>query len=223
MLPDISHISNRQFKIRDFEEDRVATLKANPGLRYDGKFNGVYRFSGSFYLTDQDGKLIEAFGIIILIGKNYPNAFPLVFSVDGKIDKSDDFHISAEGVICVEHTYIANQLANSGLRLFDFIQYYFPKYFSWVLLKQYGNTENLEEWSHQDQGTIEVYEHLLKTTDKTVIKRFLMGFLEVKKISRNDQCYCGSSKKLKKCHYNAAIFLRSTEKKSISNDIALFL
>lgn len=222
MFPDINLISNRKFKIRNFEEDKIATLEANPGLRYDGIVESFRRFSGNFYLTNSEGKLIESFGIIIFIAKVYPNTFPIVFSVDEKIEKSDEFHISKEGEICLEHPYIANKLASSSLRIFDFINNYLPKYFSWVLLRQSGLTENLQEWAHQDKGTIQVYEALLDTTDRSVIKQFLEVLVGVKKIGRNDKCYCGGSRKLKYCHYEAALFLKSTPKEIIIKDISLF-
>jgi len=222
MLPDINRISNRQFTIRNFEEDRITTLETNSGLRYDGQVDTFRRFSGNFYLTNSAGELIESFGVIILIPKTYPNAFPIVISNDDKIQKSDDFHINKDGVICVEHTYIANKLASSGLRLFDFINYYLPKYFSWVLLKQSGQTEKLQEWAHQEAGTIQLYETLLNTTDKSYIKQFLESYLSAKKIGRNDKCYCGSGRKLKRCHFEVVLFLKSTSNDSITKDVFLF-
>lgn len=222
MLPDINLISSRQFKIRNFEEDKIATLEANPGLRYDGQVDAFRRFSGNFYLTNPDGELIESFGVRILIAKAYPNTFPIVISTDDKIERSDEFHISKEGIICVEHTYIANKLASSEFRIFDFVNYYLPKYFSWVLLKQCGLSENLQEWGHQELGTIQLYENLLNTSDKLAIKQFLEGYLSRKKIGRNDKCYCGSGEKLKRCHWETVLFLKSTSKESITKDVSLF-
>lgn len=222
MLASTNLISNKKFKIRNFEEDKTATLEANSGLRYDGIVNDFYRFSGNFFLKDAKGGLIESFGIILLLPKNYPNAFPIVFSTDGKIEKSDDFHISKEGEICVEHTYVANNLVRGGLRLYDFIDYYLPKYFSWVLLKRCGLSSELEEWGHQDKGTIQLYETLLNNTDGKAIKKFLEKYLSVTKIKRNDRCYCGSGTKLKNCHYEVAFFLKSTPRKVIQMDISLF-
>lgn len=222
MLLDTNLISNRKFKIRNFEEDKIATLEANPGLRYEGKIDGIHKFCGNFYLTNSEGELIESFGIVICLSKKYPNCFPFLLSTDDKIDKIDDYHISKDGIICVEHTYVAMNLASASLRLFDFISYYLPRYFSWVLLKQKGLSENLEEWAHQDKGTIQVYETLLNTTDKSVIKQFLEGFLSVKKIGRNNKCYCGSRRNLKDCHYESAHFLKAIPRDTIKEDIALF-
>jgi hypothetical protein len=222
MLPTINLTSNRSFKIRNFEEDRIATLHAHPGLRYNGIVNSFYKFSGDFYLTNLNGELIETFEIALLIGKSYPNIFPLLFLLDEKIEKSDGYHIDEFGCICLEHTYIANALAKSSLRIYDFINYYLPKYFSWALLKKHSKTESLQEWEHKDKGTKQVYEILLETTDSNIIKLFLENYCIASEIRRNDKCYCGNDRKLKNCHYEAVLFLKNTPKEYISKDISLF-
>ena len=121
MLPIISLTSNKRIKIRNFEEDKNATLKACPGLKYMGMDKGCFLFAGDFFLTNESYDLIESFEIRILIGSLYPNTFPIVILTGDKIEKSDDYHISKEGIICFEHTYIANELASRGLRLYDFV------------------------------------------------------------------------------------------------------
>lgn len=222
MLQTINLTSNRSFRIRNFEEDKIATLNAHKGLRYIGKVKGFYKFSGNFYLTNPQNILIESFEITILLAKNYPNTFPIVILLDDKFEKTDDYHISEQGIICFEHTYICNALAKSEIRLYDFANHYLPKYFSWVLVKKYGNTEKLQEWAHHGDGTKQVYEILLGITDKHIIRKFLENFCSVKDISRNDKCYCGNGKKLKHCHYNAALFLDATSRNIIQKDIELF-
>lgn len=222
MLPIINLTSNRNFKIRSFEEDKIATLKAHPGLRYIGKVKDLFKFSGNFYLTDPNGDLIESFEIVILIGKAYPNTFPLVCLLDDKIEKVDDYHMDKSGFICLEHTYVINALVSGGLRLYDFINYYLPKYFSWALVKKYGDAEMLQEWAHKEGGNRQVYETLLATTDKEWIKLFLENYIKAVDIRRNDLCYCANGKKLKNCHYDAALFLKGTSKKDILKDLNLF-
>ncbi len=222
MLPIINLTSNRGFEIRSFEEDKIATLSANKGLRYVGISNDLFKFSGNFYLTNPQDQLIESFEIVILVDKGYPNSFPNVILLDEKIEKSDDYHISKEGVVCFEHTYIANSLAKNGLRLYDFINYYLPKYFSWALVKKHGNAKGLKEWLHKEEGTKQFYETLLETTDSSIIHLFLKNYSDVTKIRRNDKCYCGKGKKLKLCHYYEALYLKATPKTIIKNDIQLF-
>lgn len=222
MLPTTNRTLNRNFRIRNFEEDRIATLNAHRGLRYIGKDDNFFKFCGNFYLTDSEGGLIESFEIAIIVGKNYPNTFPNVILLDDKIERSDDYHISKEGVICFEHTYVTNVLAKSGLRLYDFVNYFFPKYFSWALVKKNGNAQDLQEWNHKDDGTKQLYETILETTDRDAIRLFLKNYCGMKKIRRNDRCYCGENKKLKHCHYDVALFLKSTSKGQIFKDISLF-
>ncbi len=222
MLPIINLTSNSDFKIRNFEEDKIATLKAHPGLRYVGKVKDFFKFSGNFYLTGPAGELIESFEIAMLVDKKYPNTFPVVMLLDDKIQKSDDYHMDTSGLICFEHTYVVNALVHGGLRLFDFANYYLPKYFSWALVKKYGDAEMLEEWAHKEGGTKQVYETLLATTNKEWIRHFLENYLNASGIERNDPCYCRGGKKLKYCHYEAAMFLKATPKKTIATDLSLF-
>ena len=222
MLQITNLTSNRQFKIRNFDEDKIATLNAHPGLRYEGKTDGYYKFSGNYYLLDNIGELIESFEIAILVHKSYPNTFPIIALLDDKIDRLDEFHVNELGIVCIEHTYIANKLANEGLRIYDFVNYYLHKYFSWALVKKSGVAVLLQEWAHHDEGTIQVYETLFEISDKIQIASFLNNYLAVHKIGRNDKCYCGCGKKLKYCHYDAALFLKNIPRKEIEKDIALF-
>lgn len=222
MLPIINLTSNRNFSIRNFEEDKIATLKAHKGLRYVGKVNDFFKFSGNFYLTNPHGDLIESFEIVILVSRAYPNVFPIVFSVDDKIEKIEGFHISKEGEICVEHPYVANKITSAGLRVYDFINYYLPKYFSWVLLKQNSITENLQEWAHGNDGTSQFYENLLDISDKNTIRLFLENYCKANKLRRNDKCYCGNAKKIKHCHIEATQYLEATSKQTIFKDLSLF-
>lgn len=218
MLNNTSLTLDRGFKIRNFEEDKIAILNRNPGLHFVIQNDGTYIFSGNYYLTDKEGRLIKSFNIKISPLKKYPNAVPIVFSTGDEIEKIDDYHISKEGIICFDHTYTLNKLASEGLRLYDFIEFYFPKYFSWVLLKQNDKTENLKEWAHQDGGTIQYFQEILGIDDIDKISDFLDNYLRIRKPSRNEKCYCGSGMKLKNCHLNAVNILRSTSKKELHND-----
>lgn len=220
MLNNISPTLNRGFKIRNFEEDKIAILNRNPGLHFVIQDDGTYIFSGNYYLTDKEGRLIKAFNIKISPLKKYPNAVPIVYSTGDEIEKIDDYHISKEGVICFDHTYTLNKIASGGLRLYDFIEFYFPKYFSWVLLKQNERTEKLKEWAHQDDGTIQYFQEILEINEIEKINVFLENYLSVAKPRRNEKCYCGSGIKLKKCHLDAVNILRATSKKELQGDLS---
>lgn len=219
MLTTISLTSNRDFKIKNFEEDKIAVLNRNPGLHFEGKKDGMYIFTGNYYLKNDEGKLIKSFNIRIILLKNYPNVVPIIFSTSDEIEKIDDYHISKEGIICFDHTYNLNKIASGGLRLYDFIEHYFPKYFSWVLLKQNGKAEKLKEWAHQDEGTIQYFQEILRINDIEKISSFLECYLRVSKPRRNERCYCGSGIKLKKCHLDAVNTLRATSRKELQGDL----
>lgn len=223
--------SSRKFKIKNFEEDKAATLSSNKGLHYLGKVEdefdvSFHQFKGGYYLTNDNYELIESFEISILIKASspdaYPNSFPIVFLLDDKIKKIEDNHISESGLICFEHTYICNHLAKSGLRIYDFCNYFLKKYFCWVLYKPFDKSNDLIEWQHKERGTIQFYELLLGTKNKSKIELFIDNYCNSPNINRNRQCYCGSGKKLKYCHYKLALILKSTSLDKIKEDFLSF-
>lgn len=222
MFPIINHISNRGFKIRNFEEDKIATLNANRGLRYEGVFENNHLFCGNFYLITSEGHLIEVFEIEMFIGSDYPNNFPIVKLIGNMIELTEDNHISKDGVICFDHPYIINSIKKCGIRIYDFVNFYLPKYFSWVLIKKYGDPIILQEWAHGTEGTKQFYKALLGTTKNETIVVFLENFCDNPRIQRNTKCYCGSGKKLKSCHLISAQYLKATPLKYILTDIKLF-
>jgi hypothetical protein len=221
MLQDINHIINRNFSIRNFTEDKNAVLKANPGLRYDGLINGANIFSGNYFLLDQNNELIQSFNISIIVPTYGRDKIPVVITTDDRVMKTEEYHNSEMG-ICFEQKYFLNRLAITGMRLYDFIEFFFPRYFSWILLKQHGIEENLDEWAHGEKGIIQFYEELLKSTDKCFIKNFLIKYVNGKNNIRNKECYCGSKLKIKKCHFKEINFLNYTPRNIIKEDIQWF-
>jgi hypothetical protein len=217
-------------KIKNFEDDKDSVLELNPGLRYDGIVNirnkkGVEkykRFSGQYYLLDADRHLLESFEVVIAVDNKYPNSFPILMLCDDHFDKSLKYHMNEKGLVCLEHTYIANAIAACGLRLLDFVNYYLPRYFSWALVKKFGDATTLEEWDHHEKGTIELYQILIGTNDKQAIKFFLESYLNEPKPRRNTVCYCGNGSKLKDCHWHEALFLHTTSRDQIKHDLILF-
>lgn len=222
MLPIIDLTSNRSFNISNFNQDKKATLNAHTGLVYCGFKDNRHIFRGVFNLCNPEQLLIQSFNIKITLDKTYPYTFPSVILLDGEVERSDDYHISSKGVICLEHPYVANTLAKKGIKLYDFVNYYLPKYFSWVLVKKYGNEKILQEWAHAEDGTKQIYMMLLDSNDDTFILSFLTNYCNEAETLRNSKCYCNSNKKLKNCHYEAVLFLDGINRDTLLSDIGLF-
>jgi hypothetical protein len=222
MLQISSHISDRGREIKNFEEDRIAVLQANPGLKFIVCKKDLFKFQGKFYVTDERESVIDWFDIAIVFNKKYPYIFPLLFELSEKIERNDSNHIDKNGSICLEFPYIINSIEKSKIRVYDFVNHYVKKYFMWILLKKASNTDSLKEWSHKEDGKIEFYQELLGSKDNFFIKNFLTAYCSSKKHSRNLYCYCGIDKKLKFCHMPAVQMLNDTDTNEIYKDIELF-
>jgi hypothetical protein len=213
-------ISKNKFKT--LKDDLTATLRKNSGLRveYSGKDKTILK--GKYYLCNENDELIEHFDITICVGKGYPYFFPILIENSMKIERHIDNHINENGIACVEIDKFTKVIAKYGISIFDFIEYYVKKYFSWQLVKKQEGTSNLTEWAHYAEGDIQMYMSIIGSNDQNVIYDFLSNYLLNKNIGRNDKCICGSNKKLKQCHEDLVLLLKDIGYKQIEKDINLF-
>ena len=222
MYKDINlHLISKN-KFKTLKDDLTATLKKNSGLRveYSGKDKTILK--GKYYLCNNNDELIEHFDITICVGKGYPYFFPILIENSEKIERHIDNHIDDNGVACVEIDKFAKVIAKYGISIYDFIEYYVKKYFSWQLVKQNEGDENLTEWAHHSAGDIQMYMGLIGSEDSGVIFNFLLNFLANKNIGRNDKCFCGSNLKLKQCHEDLVLLFKDIGYNQIEKDINLF-
>lgn len=142
-----------------------------PCLSGSDCFNGCYEISISF-------------------GEN-PTGLPKVFETGGRIEKLAkemgkpiiDLHVYPSDNSCCLGVYIP-----TSITLYDFIVGHVYPYFVWqAYFDKYRKVPPCGEHSHGESGIIEYlqdwYEYLQ----------------DIKKIGRNDPCFCGSGKKYKKC------------------------
>ena len=128
--------------------------------------------------------------ISISFGEN-PTGLPKVFETGGRIEKLAkeigkpiiDLHVYPSDNSCCLGVYIPLTVT-----LYDFIVGHVYPYFVWqAYFDKYRKVPPCGEYSHGESGIIEYlqdwYEYLQ----------------DIKKIGRNDPCFCGSGKKYKKC------------------------
>lgn len=177
------------------EVERV--LKIYPTLQSDFS-SKVPILSGRFTAHDpKSGLEIEDYEIRVHLPNAYPNALPKVWETEGKIKR----HLLADGSLCFGNPQDIGNLVKDGLRLGDF----FSRVLNPHLCREYAvdtvQTYPDGERSHGLEGVWEGYYDLFKTTDKATILNELSLILSRSRMARNQPCYCGSSKKYKRCHY----------------------
>lgn len=162
--------------------------------------DGVPCIFGSLLLTDEYGVIDDAYQIEIKAVPNYPNKFPSVFEIGGRIPKNYDWHIFEDtGNCCIASPPEEIIICNNGITLVSFIDNQVRNYFySQIFRNQNGYF--LKERSHGAKGWIEFFEETFMTDNIFNIEFGLNQIIQGKKIDRVSTCFCGSGKKYRKCH-----------------------
>lgn len=206
--------------IRNLGDDLYLTLRSNPDFRFSMIANDTICIEGRYDLLNPDGKRIDWFFIRILVGNQYPHSFPRLYEL-GKIERNDDNHIGEDGKVCTDFTYVELGLQREGIRIFDFVNYYMKKYFSWYLVKISDPSFKLSEWSHGKLGVVQFYELLFKTKNKTLIRSYLSQYLTLR-LSRQRGCFCNEVSSQTNCHIDEMRALNPIPPICILKDINLF-
>ncbi len=173
--------------------DKKAVLRKYPSLIYD---SGKDMFKGQLVLPDGDVYEIEISSL-----RQFPNSFPIVKEVGGRIPPKMDRHIYTDSCSCCFCPPAKEEilLKTRVKTLIDFIDLIVVPFFQNNSFYEINLSYAEGEYSHYF-GILEGYCDLLNVSDYRVILRVLVhlseGFLTLQPSSK---CYCGSGKSLKKC------------------------
>lgn len=184
--------------IKKFEMETLHACEGFPSL------NLIYEeeipcLKGIVKLVDKDENVIDEYKILIMPTINYPNLFPKVFELGGKIPKNTDWHTYSDGSCCIASPPEEKLFCIEGIDLYKFIQdHVLPYFFNQTFRRENGYF--LNERSHGDLGWIEFFFETLKTKSIVNVISVLEIILNKKTFDRTAKCFCGSGEKYRKCH-----------------------
>ena len=162
------------------------------------KQNGRWIFNGRFPVKGADGYCYAEYELQIEIKENFPGCLPSVWETEGKIKRSADWHVYADGSLCVGTTARQYYLMGEEISLLNWVDRLVIPYLANHKYKLiHGHYKNVER-SHAD-GIYEEYDDLFSERNGHSLKDYLMLITGHGHIGRNDPCFCGSGKKYKKC------------------------
>lgn len=174
--------------------------------------------SGEIAIFDAAGNYVDSFDIKVIIPRNYPHGFPLLFETGNKFEHIPDRHISEDGSCCVCSLQESDLVSQKGIAIKGFFLKYVIPYLANQL---YFDSE--EEWANGDyehgaDGILQYYKELFTINDIGEVIN-LLSFFNSKKLNRNDNCFCGSGSKLKKCHLEVYNIIKDLSKTRIETDL----
>lgn len=196
------------------EQNISEVLKAYPGLEYDATNK---QFRGQVEAGNNDNYEVE---IDISV---FPEQFPLVCETSERIPRKADRHIYEDtGHFCFTTSAKESILLKNSVKTL-------PDFFRKILIPFLQNNSYFEinkrycqgEYAHGLEGVIQAYQDILGVKDVQVIIQVLWERERGGKRRPNDQCYCGSRLKIKRCgdHYNRYKEFRLVDRRVIASDL----
>ncbi|MCL2311128.1 MAG: hypothetical protein FWC41_01375 [Firmicutes bacterium] len=172
---------------------------------------------GEIDIFDNNDNYYSSYEIKITIPKGYPHIFPSVYETGGKIPRIADRHINDVGDCCVCVLQDADIRAKREITITNFInEYVIPFFANQIYYEANGEWAN-GEYKHGLAGILQYYCEIFETQDIKVILKGVDIFLKGN-TKLYEKCFCGSDKKIKKCHRKTFLELGKMSKKRINDD-----
>jgi len=188
------------------EKEFAETKNKYPKLSEPETVNEYLVIQGAIDVIDETGKNWGDYNVRIVILPDYPSSPPKLFETGGKIKREKDWHINTDGTCCLGPRGKEIQLFTNGGSLITWIDsFVFPFLANHTLKNETGEYAN-KEYSHGAKGILEFYQDEWGMKDEKLVLQTLQT-ISGQRMSRNQKCFCGSSKKYKHCHEaGAAIY-----------------
>ncbi|EDP97666.1 SEC-C domain-containing protein [Kordia algicida OT-1] len=151
--------------------------------------------------------------------------FPKVFETACRIPRHVDRHIYPKGNFCFTTSAKEQILLATEIKtLIDFIRYILVPYLKNNSYYEIEENYLYGEYSH-DKGIFEGYAEILGVEDEKIIIKTIKEYATGFRLKLNDNCFCGSGKKLAKCknrkHYKGYRKLRHINNETLLADIII--
>ncbi len=196
-----------------FSKDLAEARSKYPRIQYEHKdgFDYCHRVKGEIDIMDSEGTFWGTFLISVDFHRSYHKGFAILFDHSKAFPWTLDWHTNKGGECCICSPIEKIEQSHSRITVLGFMdEYVIPFYSNQIYRREFGSYKN-GSYGHYKEGIWESLEEEFNTKDRGVIKEILnrMG----RNRGRNDLCFCGSGKKLKKCHLQRERVLKELSQK----------
>lgn len=160
--------------------------------------------------------LVDRFFIQVTLRENYPKHTPEVREINGRIPRVLDRHVIPKtGELCL---FLPEERWKAWRRDEGFAAFLTKPVNLYLLGQLYFEQHGRFPFGERGHGLIGVFEYYaeeLETNDIRVLFRCL-DYLSKKEIKGHWECYCGSGKRMRDCHWETILALRQ----NIPRDLA---
>jgi hypothetical protein len=203
-----------------FERDFIIAKEFFPKLNYGWNTKiKMWVVTGELDICDVEGMYWNTFQIAMLVPRGYPYCEPIVAEKSNIIPRDIDWHISPEGICCLDISHNLKAMSKVGINLTSFIKEKVYTYFANQLYKLEKNNYAGSEYAHHLDGVIQYYIETHHFRDAREIAAVLQQITTKANVGRNDPCPCGNGKKTKHCHQNSIDTLKTLGSERLLSDL----
>ena len=194
------------------------------GVKYYPKLK-IYKTEGIVkggfdIINPNTKKVLETYELQISFPSDYPQSkLPIVKELGKKVPRTKDRHISKNGIFCLTTPLKEFLICRNGISFKKFLDEILLPFLATQLALSSGwlNEFPQGEYGHDHVGIYETYTEYFDTENiETIISGIKMAMA---RNQRNRLCYCGSGKKLKKCHIRQITLLSKMGKVQLQKDL----
>lgn len=157
------------------------------------------KIEGVLAVIDSNGYRWGEYEICIAIPVAFPKSLPILIEKSRKIERNINWHINEHGICCVGTPARQHfELSNNASLLNWLEKFAMPYLANHIHRKETGYYAN-GELSHGVKGLVEDYSDLLNVKSGEELIAHLKLIVGQKVLSKNNDCFCGSGKKYKRC------------------------
>lgn len=170
-----------------------------PKLNLSSEANETFLIAGNIEIVDSNKFVWASYDIEIKISKYYPLILPTLFEKGGKIENHIDWHVYGDSSCCLgTNAKIYRELGDNITLENWFDKFAYPFLANHHYKIETGNYANGES-KHGYAGVLDDYQELFNLPNHNAVIDYLRFVLELKKKSLNQECFCSSGKKFKRC------------------------
>lgn len=169
------------------------------GLRLKGRF--------AFIAEHHDyGKVSDSYNLEILIPDMFPQDLPTVRETEGRIPRTGEFHVNADGSLCLGSSLRLLLKVSKEATLSGFASRCLVPYLYAISLKlRNGGPLVFGELAHFGPGMLQDYSELFSVTTLEQARNALIALTLKKRLANKRLCPCGCGLRLGRCPYRRCL------------------
>lgn len=202
-MSELWYIENPELlqKVRD-------DIKKYPTLRVVTEKQIVFIRGGLQILNKEKTKVVDSFSIEIELPSDFPTSIPILKETAKRIPKNADRHFNIDENACLFVPEEREKYFPNGSPISDFIENCVKPFFVNQSYFEEAGEWPLGQRPHGLDGVLDYYREQYGEKSKEIIRNFLL-YLGKRQVKGHWPCYCGSGKKMRKCHMSYLIYYRS--------------